>query len=457
MSKEVEKEVYFNLLPTKDKERVWGFWDFLAVQICFGIAAWFFLVGGFTGLVLPAKWAIPTVIFGNQFPLFLMSILSVYSARYGAEQFYMTRPMFGSRGTDIWILIYIVSSYGWIAYASFLFGESAYKFAAMLKLPEIIASEVPGAIIWAFIATIIGMYIAYKGPTILKWFMRLSAIFLIAVLLGFIYYLIAVTGLEKIFALQPSAPYTLSNGEPDWPLNFAAALEWNVGLGFSWAFWYGQYTRLAKTESAAYHGTLWGWGVLAATAGVFSALTALIVGSFDPTDWIVKLGTFETSLIGLLLMAIANITSVAALVYPLSITLRSRVPRIKWIWAVLIVSLPALLIENPTTFASYNIYLTYIALITGIYAGVLVGEYILTRGNYRIRDIYNYKGFWYTKGFNLAGCIAAIAATAFYLWTWDPVLQVSHNGLFDKISAGIPSFFVAMILYIILSKIMKIR
>jgi len=458
MSEKVREDVYFNLLPTKFEERVWGFWDFLAVQICFGIAAWFFLVGGFTGLVLPAKLAIPVVIFGNQVPLFLMSLLSLFGARYGIEMFLSARPMFGPLGADAWIIIYITSSYGWIAYASFLFGEAAYKFSKILGLPWVISTEVPGAIIWAVIATFIGLYIAYKGPTILKWFMRISALFLMAVLLGLIYYILAIYGVEKIASLPPPAPYMKDN-QIDWPHNIASALEWNVGLGFSWAFWYGQYTRLARSESGAYHGTLWGWGILAGIAGVFSALTALIVGSFDPTDWIVALGTIELALIGLLLMAIANITSVAALVYPMSITLRSRLPRVKWKWAVLITSLPAIILENPLTFASYNVYLTYIALLTGIFAGILTGDYLLTRGGYYLRDIYNYKGgrYWYFKGVNPAGAIAAIVATGFYLWTWDPLLGVSHNGLFDKISAGIPTFFVAMFLYIILSKALKLR
>ncbi len=449
---EIEQEVYFSLIPIMNRERIYGFLDFLAIQICFGIAAWFFLVGGLTGTVLPASEAIPIILVGNSLPLLLISPLAVLFARYGVEQFIGSRGVWGYRGTDIWWLIYITSSFGWIAYAAFLFGESAIKVVGFLGVTGALTQETPGASIFAFIATIIGLYIAFKGPNVLKWFMRLAALFMMVVLLAFIYLIFSKYGVAHIMAAKPAEPFE----SMAW--NRASALEWNVGLGFSWAFWYGQWTRLSKSESGAYHGCLWGWGILAAVAGVFSALTALVVGSFDPTDWLVQVGSVTIAILGLLVFAIANISSIGTLIYPMSITLRSRVPKVKWAYAVLICSIPAFLLEStPAVFYSYGNYLSIIAFVTGVYGAVMIGDYILTRGNYKMRGFYSSKGYWYWGGFNIPALIATVLAGIYYLTTINPITWESYNGLFPILTAGIPAYFIALVSYIILAKATKIR
>ncbi len=448
----IKEEIFFNLLPTRSTERVYGLWDFLAIQICFGIAAWFFLVGSLTGLTVGAADAIPIILFGNSAPLLLTAVMAVMFARYGVEQWLGSSAVLGHRFKDIWLFIYVTSSFGWIAYASFLFGESAIKFVKVFGGPTIFTQEVPGAVVFAILATLIGAYLAYLGPTALKHLIHAAAIFLLVVLVFFTWVVFAKFGFESILSAKPAKPLeTLA-----W--SRASAIEYNVGLGFSWAFWYGQWTRLAKSESAAFHGCLWGWGILAATAGIFSAFVALALGVYDPSEWIVTLsGSLAT--LGLLLFAVANISSVAALVYPMSITLRSRFPKLGWVYAVLICSLPAIFLENPSVFKGYGVYLAYIAMFTGSYGGIMVSDYLLvSRGRlaWRIRDLYisgPESRYWYWAGFNPAAVIATFVGVGFYLWTLDPLRWVSPNGLFPFITAGIPSFLVAFAVYAVLMRL----
>lgn len=448
----MKEEVYFNLVPTRGSERIYGLWDFLAVQICFGIAAWFFLVGSLTGLTVRADEAVPIIIFGNSIPLLLVAPMAVVFARYGVEHWLGSAAVLGHRFKDIWLLIYITSSFGWIAYAAFLFGESAIKFVKVFNGPEILTQEVPGAVVFAILATTIGAYIAYLGPTALKHFTRVSAVFLLLALCYFTWTVFSKFGLSGIMNAEPAKPMeTLA-----W--SRASAIEYNVGLGFSWAFWYGQWTRLSKSESAAFHGCLWGWGILAATAGIFSAFVALVLGVYDPSEWIVTLGG-GLAVLGLVLFAVANVSSVTALVYPMSITLRSRFPRLGWLYAVLICSLPAVLLENPRVFESYGVYLAYIALLTGTYGGIMMADYlVVNRGKFvwRIRDLYIVgpeSRYWYWGGFNPAAVLATLCGAGFYLWTLDPLTWVSPNGLFPYITAGIPSFVVAFMVYTIMMRL----
>jgi NCS1 family nucleobase:cation symporter-1 len=447
----IKSDIMFNVIPAKSSDRLYGFGDFMAIQICFGIAAWFFLVGSLTGLAVKASEAIPIVLFGNAVPLFLIAPLAVIFARYGTEQWQGSSAVLGHRFKDLWLLMYITSSFGWIAYASFLFGESAIKFVKFFNGPAFLSTEVPGAIIFAFIATAIGAYVAYLGPHVLKWFTRTTAIFLLVVLGWFIYVMLTKYGTAQIFAETPKEPLqTLA-----W--SRASAIEWNVGLGFSWAFWYGQWTRLAKTERAAFHGCLWGWGLLASTAGVFSAFTALVLKSYDPSEWIIALGSPMIALVGLVMFAVANIGSIVCLVYPMSITFRSRFPKVNWALTIVICSAAALILENPVVFASYGVYLAYIALLTGTYGGIMMADYyLIARGSWAwsLRQIYNRKsGYSYTFGFNPAAVIATAVAALFYLWTLEPLSWTSPNGLFPYITAGLPSFFIAAIVYAVLMKV----
>ena len=445
---EIVKEVYFSLLPTKRSERIYGFGDFLAVQISFGIAAWFFLVGGFTGLWVKASHAIPIVLFGNIVPLLLASPIAILFARYGTEQFLGHRALFGQRGSDVWVIIYLTSSVGWIAYAALLMGSSTWKLLEAMGVSGILATENPGMILWAFVGSVIGGYIAWRGPGFLKWALRIAAAFLLIVLIILIVELFAVYGVEKIFTTPPPEPFE----DPAWSI--ASAIEVNVGLGFSWAFWYGQWTRLAKTERAAYHGCWLGWGLLASTAGIFSALTAILVGSFDPTDWLIAYGIPWVTIVCLFLILVANISSIACLIYPMSITTRTRWPRFRWTPIIVVFVVASIVLEAiPGVFESYNKYLAIISLLTGVYSGIAVADYLITRGTLKLRALYDRKrGYRYWRGFNISAVIATIVAAVFYLTTLEPISWTSANGLFPYITAGIPAYFIAFVIYYVLTK-----
>lgn len=450
----IQQDVCFNLTPAKPNERVFGMVDLLAIQICFGIAAWFFLTGSQTGLYLPAKEAIPTILFGNCFPLFLLGVMGLSSARYGVEQITSSIGVFGQKFSDVVLVLYLISVYPATAVATLLFGQSAIKFTSSLGGPQILGIETPGVTIWAIVALAIGSYIAFLGPAALKWFTRLSALFMMLILIGFIVFLLKYHGLTQIFSAKPAEPIIIPN-DPKLSMLWsrASALEVNVGLGFSWAYWFGQWTRLAKTETTAYHGCFWGWGLLAAVAGVFSALAALAMGVYDPTLWIVNVGSAIQlpllSIVGLLLMALANITSVATLVYPAAISIRSRYPKSNWILSLAIGALPALILFSPKVFYAIDSVYSFIGLLSGIYGAIVVADYwFVRRGKFNIRAMYDrINGYQYYKGYNPAAVIAVIIGFVFYVTTLNPLTWNSANGLFPYISAGLPTFFITALTY----------
>lgn len=461
----VSKDVFFTLVPCRKKDRIYGFWDMLFIQICFGIGAWFFLIGSQTGMWLAAKQAVPTIIFGNTLGLLLMGSVAIISARYGVEQLFGSVAIFGPKFTIVNIIFFFITSLCALALASLMFAQGAIKLWGTIVSPDaFLASDAPGATIWAVLCLLTGFIIASRGPATMAWFTRIAAVFMITVLGALIVYLLAHVGIDDIFAAKPAGQIVIE-GDPDlsnrW--NIASAFEINMGLGLSWAYFYGQYTRLAKSEITGYQGCMWGWGALACVAGVFSAFAALAIGQYDPTAWLVAMssnvGFPILALVGLVLMAVANISSIATIIYPAAITVVSNYPRVKWGPALAIATIPALVLLTPGFYGRIASIYAIIGLINGIYGAIIVADYyFISKGVYKLRHLYNSKeGYQYFHGVNPAAAISMAFGLIFYLWTLNPVTWGSANGWFPYITAGVPTVILTAILYVVLMKVWIVK
>jgi cytosine/uracil/thiamine/allantoin permease len=345
-----------------------------------------------------------------------------------------------------------------------MFGQSATKFSGVLGGPAFLSVESPGVTIFAVIALIGGVYIAILGPNALRWSTRLSAIFMIIILAVLIVYLFAYHGISAVLDAEPAEPYVFENDPQLGKLwSRATAIEVNVGLGLSWGFFFGQWTRLAKSEGAGYHGCMWGWGVLAAVAGVFAAFAALAIGEYDPTAWIVQVshntGLAFFAVIGLVLMAVANITSVATLVYPAAISVRSRFPKVNWVLANVIVSAPTFLLMFPAVYYMISNVYAFIGLLTGIYSAIVVSDYLfISKGRFRMREFFSIKnGYQYARGWNPGALVAIAAGFITYLSLLNPLTWESPSGLFPYLTAGLPTFFVTAIVYTLCMKLWVLK
>ncbi len=459
-SNKTTTEVKFSLQPVEGgKFRTMNGWDLMAVQICWGIAAWFFLTGAQTGLYLPAKEAIPTIIAGNCIPLVFIALSGILGARYGIEQFTLSTNVFGRKLTGIFCVFGIVAIMIPNASASLMFGQAMTKFVSIFSESSSFASGGFGVMFWAFFCAIVGAGIAYFGPDVLKWFTRVAAVGMILVLMVFVIYILFYYGIDKIFDAKPQgqiAPTDDAVLNLKW--NRASALEINFGLGISWAFCFGQWTRLAKSEAGGYHGCMWGFGLLSAVAGTFSAFAALAIGAYDPTLWVLQISE-ETSIsmfsiIGLLLMAVANISSIATVTYTMALSARVRFPKFKWTPTCIVVALIPLPLISPDMYEKITNIYAVVALLTTMYAGCLVADYLfISKGKLNLRECYNRKdGYNYWKGYNPAALVATLAGMTTYLLIYNPITLESATGLFPYITAGFPTFAVTIIVYTLCMK-----
>lgn len=463
-SQAIEKEILFGFLPVLEKERVYGYWDYIAVQVCFGIAAWAFLTGSFMGYVVNAREVIPIALLGTALPCALMAFTGILFSRYGVDQFLLPRATLGPKGNLLVLFFWIPINWGWIAYASFLFGESTIKLLAAINapFPAWLVSEWPGATIWALVAYWLGFWPAWKGPLAVKWFTRLGAPLLTVVLLGLIFNAVFVVGLKEIFTFPPVNPYE------GLLTNRAYAIEWAAGLSFGWAFYYGQWSRLAKTETAAYHGPFWGWGPIIAIAVIFAAFTMLITGDPDPSAWMISVGGTAYGVLALAIMAVANITSITVLIYSQSIPVKYTWPKMSWLKASL-VSAPGMILFFKPVFDNFNVFLTLVGVIWTVYPAVLFSDFILLKkGKFNFKQLYlGGPKYRYFNGWNLIAMAMFPIGFLFYLMLNNPLgsyvetlgiaraLEKIHffPQVFNYTTGLVPTFIFIMALYYVTMRI----
>ncbi|GGX98641.1 cytosine/uracil/thiamine/allantoin permease [Litchfieldella qijiaojingensis] len=440
---QAEEASHFGVLPAMANERPFGLTDYVMMMVGFGIAAWSFLIGGYTGSVLPASQAIPVILFGNAIPVLLLLGLAKFFCRYGVDTFIGARVVLGWLGSNVFLIVFAIINLGWMTMASFMLGESFTTLLAEFNAPQWAVDRSIGAPLFAIMAFLVAWLIAYRGPIAIKLFNRVGVPTIFAIIAGLIFYILWVEGLDKAFSAAPAAPYD------DPHRGLVSAIEWNVGLGFSWAAYFGQWCRLAKTEKTAVWGSFIGWGVLLNIAAILGALTALLVGVYDPAKWMISAGGPFFGILGLLLLILANLTSATILVYSQGISIKTMFPQWSWLKAVA-TTLPAMLLMlTPTFYDGYTTFLSYISFIMAAIGAVMVVELVIIR-RYRVDMVGMYdrssSAYRYQNGINYGAYFAIILGGVFYFWTYNPVAD-SPGPLFLYMSAGLPTFFMTAMVY----------
>lgn len=442
----ITKEVAFGFLPVKKNERTFGFMDLLLIQAGIGISSFGLLVGIYTGMLLDAKEAIAAILFGNAIPILLIMPIAILFSRYGVDTFIGFRSALGYRGSNLLFTLFILLNLGFITVACFMSGETITRLFSLFTSNEILTSRSVGAPLFAIAVFLIALAVAYRGPHVIKWFNIIGVPAFLVLLVGLIGVLLFGEGLQHIFTLQPAEPLD-SHAK-----SFATAVEINVGLGFSWLVYLGQYSRLAKTEKTAFTSGFWSYGILVNIAAILGALGALVVASIIPSDIMTISGrTFE--IIGLLLLVAGNITAAVFLLYSQGVSVKTVFPRLRWGLAMATTFPAIVLMINPVFYDSYSIFMAVVSYTMAILGGIVVTDfYLVKKQQISVRDLFDHYGaYTYWKGVNPSAVISLIVGTVTYWSLYNPLTGVSSR-LFDTITAGLPTFFISSICYYVCSK-----
>lgn len=452
VTEHVKKEGAFSAFPVLPSERIWGFLDFSLINIGIAVATWGFLIGGTLSLFVGLKMGITASIAGNTVAIILMALAtSIPSSKYGIDQYITLRSVFGSKGVRIVMALVVIVIVGWITLLSIMFGKASSN--VYHTLTNTVSDSNFIVIFFSFIALMVSWLIVAKGPVSINWLNRIVSPGLIIMLIVMVYLILGRFTITELFALEPIDP-----SPNDW-WNYIIAFELSLGAGLSWWNILGGLSRLTKTQRVAFWPNMIGINFAAVLATVVGLAAGLALGSSDPTEWMVPIGGPILGVIALLFIAFANITSITALIYPISLALKqfNLFSNLGWGKQTFILVLPSIIfILFPD--AIYDNFSTFLAACGTIYGPLsviyFVDYFILRKQQLNIRGLYvldSADPYYFWNGYNIAALISFIVSTALYFVILNPITFASST-IFNLFTATIPVVIVGGISYYILSK-----
>ncbi|MBC7304751.1 MAG: cytosine permease [Nocardia sp.] len=445
-----------NELPLLPRERIWGFWDYSAVNVGLAVATWAFLQGAAVAYYVGAVQAIASIVIGYALSVLLVSLAPcIPSAKYGIEQFVALRSVFGGNGARIvMITMSALFAAAWSAVLAIMFGHGL-----VIVLDQLfgvhLAQSTAAVSLLALAAVVMSWLILSRGPVSVEAVSRVVAPALILIVIGLLVKIFTEWSWSELASLPALGP-------PDDPhTSFMIAIELNIAGGFAWWPNVGNLARLTRSPRAAFWPNWVGLflaSVVAAVVGVFAALALQID---EPTQWMIPLGGVVLGVIALVVVGLANVTSILSQGYASMVALKggggNLLRRVAWpIMGLFILGPAAVLVFFPAAvYDNYGRFLSWGAMLVAPLCAIqLVDFFVLRRRTLRVRDLYlpnsvSCYGYW--NGFNIFAFAAVAAGATVYALLLNPFTYVP-SALFPYMTASIPAFIVAGVVHYLLTR-----
>lgn len=449
----------FGSFPVLKNERVWGFGDFTWVNISLAIATWAFLVGGATALMVGFGEGILAMIIGNVAGVIIMLLATtVISSRYGVEQYTVLRSIFGFGGVAlIFFTVITFTEVGWSALLGAMFGRATAQVSN-----EVFGTAIdPNSIlvtVFALVCILAAWALVAKGPVTIKAFNRVVAPGLTLVIIGLIIFLFTQTTWTDLMAAPALAPFE------DPRLNFALAVEFNLGVAFSWWPIMGSLGRLTKSPQASLWPAFIGLAIVTIIAQLVGMASALTLGNWDPTVWLVAAGGPVLGVLALMFIAFANITSLASIVYSNTLALRQASGKLfantRWEVLAAIFLVPAAIVSffPGLLYDQFLLFVTFSGAFLSAVCGTVIADYfVLRKQRINLGALYapgSKSRYHFHGGFNLAAMISSLAGVGTYLWLYNP-MTLETEPLFNWMTASVPAVVVAFVLHLLLTPLLN--
>lgn len=414
---------------------------------CFAytIATWCFLTGGIVANYVGAVQGIVCLVAGNLIgTLMAAASLSAGCHRYGLEQIDFCKPAFGQYGARIVLVFYLINMIGWSGLILIMFGNG------IVNIVHAMGAEAPRWLVGAGVA--LGIWATYiittRGVHLLSRFNNIITPGLIVITVFMFYMLVTTHGWDEIAAAAPLDPL------PTPWLNYAIAVELGIASGISWWGGIGFLARNTRSRRNAIYPEVIHLGFMQGVVCSIALVSGLVVGSDDPTRWMVPLGGVFMGVVALAFVALANITSTAVSLFASGLALR-HIPGLhkrRWKQIILLTCLPlAFVIFWPQqVFDLGGTFLAYNGTMQAPVAGILLVDYFFLRKQHiHLRSIFEASPqgqYYFSKGFNVLALAAVIVGQVAYFALYDPFTDEAHE-LFRFVPASVAAFLLPGLLY----------
>ena len=433
--------------PLLPREREYKTLSAHGTCFAYAIATWCFLTGGITASYVGAWQGMLCLIAGNLIGVFLVSVsLSSGCHRYGVEQIDFCKPAFGQYGARVVLVFYLLNMLGWSGLILVMFGNGISNIIQAFGFEP--ASWVVGA------GVALGIWITYvittSGVHHLSVFNNIVTPGLMITILFMFYMLITNHGWDEILAAKPLDPL-----DTPW-MNYAIAIELGIASGMSWWGGIGFLARNTKSRRNAFYPEVLQLGLCFGFVCSIALFSGLVVGTDDPTMWMVPLGGVVMGVLALLFIALANITSTSVSLFASGLALR-HIPGLhksSWKFIIGLTCVPLLFFVfwPNELYDMGGAFLAYNGTMHAPVAGILMVDYFfLRKQRLHLRSIFEGAPtglYYYWKGFNLLalGCIVLGQVT--YFVVYNPFTDDVHS-MMRFVPASIASFGIPAIVYFI--------
>ena len=443
-----DRDIYESKVPVLPSLRPLSLYNQYTNTAAYVIATWLFMTAAYTGMACPGYLGLIAMISGNTLGICIVGLYERFYARWGLDKSIGGRVVFGARAhTPIWFLVFVVVIWGWTVIPTLMFGRSI---STVLTDKVGASGWYTNELLWAFVFLAIGLWICIKGPIFIKSLFRIVVPIMLGLIILVTVRIFLAHSWGEVFSIIPAG-----FAEDPWQ-SFMIAFELNVATGFSWVMVHSTFSRLGQSEGHGWLAPVLGYGITWGIFGIPGFLAGLIAGVEDPVYVMVLFGG-GWSLIYLLLLALANSSSIPLNLWWSALGIRSIWSRFTWVFAVLIQA-PVIifLITNKWFYTHYG---TFIALEAALYSALGFTYLIaLWRHNWdvNLKEVYDTSprsAYYYWKGVNWFAILSVAIGTTFALLIYDPVnFVVRIPGVFSVLGASLPGGLLAGLVYFLISK-----
>ena len=415
----------FGRLPLLIKEREYGTVSAHTTCFAYAIATWCFLTGGFVADLVGAVQGAICLIAGNLIGIFITTMaLGLGCQRYGIEQMDCCKPAFGQRGVKIPLLFYLINMLGWSGLLLVMFGNG------IQNILRAFGYETGEWVVGAGVA--LGLGLSYLVVTHgVHWLSVSNSIITpgLGILVAFMFYtLIHDHGWEAIAAAPPLDPGPM-------PLtNYVIAVELGIANGISWWGGVGFLARNTRSQRNAIYPEIIQLGFAGSVACCIGLFSALVVGSTDPTDWMVPLGGVVMGVLALIFVALANVTSTAVSIFASGLAMRhiKMFRATPWWQLMLLLIVPCLpfVFWPAELFSMGDAFLAYNGTMYAPISGILFADYFfLRKQKLNLRALFEDDpsgAYYFHRGFNWLALGSLLLGQILYIVLYNPYSGEAH-------------------------------
>jgi len=431
--------------PMLPSEREYKFWGAHGTCFAYSIATWCFLTGGIVANYVGAIQGMVCLIAGNLIGTLMVSAsLSAGCHRYGLEQIDFCKPAFGQNGARIVLIFYLINMIGWSGLILVMFGNG------IVNVYQAMGFQAPDWLAGAGVA--LGIWITYiittRGVHLLSLFNNIITPGLMVVVVFMFYMLVTTHGWDEIISAPALDPLPIP-----W-MNYAIAVELGIASGISWWGGIGFLARNTKSKRNAIYPEVLHFGLVNGIVCSIALVSGLVIGSDDPTQWMIPLGGVFMGVLALAFVALANITSTSISLFASGLALRHLPGLHKRGWKVIIaitcVPLAFFVIWPRELFDLGDTFLAYNGTMQAPVAGILLVDYFfLKKQHIHLLSIFEaapHGRYYYTKGFNFLALSGIIIGQFAYFGIYDPFTDEA-SALFRFLPATVAAFTVPALVY----------